>query len=256
MGTPGADRTFEGSLKAEDAGGLHRRDSCHRACAWLHCLVPDYFLIFWLSCRACGILVPQPGIKPVPPALGVSTVLSAGRPRKSPLFSNLCFEGSLLCKAGVPLIAPTEIPFQVETTNKEGVMCLLHLEVSQGLGEHLGAGANVFLSRRVWNAERSSASLDRRAQCCSSRHRFFPGSAADDCGAGPAPWAEFTALWGPTLSPACVPLSPRRKTAHLGSRDLLSPAHCGIPQGRQQEAREWNESERHQTLLGPPPLWH
>ena len=28
------------------------------------------FLIFWLCCVACGILVPQPGTEPVPPVLG------------------------------------------------------------------------------------------------------------------------------------------------------------------------------------------
>ena len=29
------------------------------------------FLCFWLHCTACGILVPQPGIEPTPPALEV-----------------------------------------------------------------------------------------------------------------------------------------------------------------------------------------
>ena len=28
-----------------------------------------FFFSFWLHCTACGILVPQPGIKPAPPAL-------------------------------------------------------------------------------------------------------------------------------------------------------------------------------------------
>ena len=28
-------------------------------------------VIFWLCCRACGILVPQPGIRPAAPALAV-----------------------------------------------------------------------------------------------------------------------------------------------------------------------------------------
>ena len=29
---------------------------------------------FWLHCAACGILVPQPGIEPVPPALEVQSL--------------------------------------------------------------------------------------------------------------------------------------------------------------------------------------
>ena len=28
-----------------------------------------YFILFWPHCMACGILVPRPGIKPVPPAV-------------------------------------------------------------------------------------------------------------------------------------------------------------------------------------------
>ena len=67
-------------------------------------------LIFWLSCRSCGILVPQPGIKPVPPALGASTVLPTGQPWKAllVLFKSVLL-GSLLCKVGVPLVTPPEI---------------------------------------------------------------------------------------------------------------------------------------------------
>ena len=30
-----------------------------------------YFILFWLHRSACGILVPQPGIEPVPPAVEV-----------------------------------------------------------------------------------------------------------------------------------------------------------------------------------------
>lgn len=29
-----------------------------------------YLIFFWLCCVTCGFLVPQPGIKPVSPALG------------------------------------------------------------------------------------------------------------------------------------------------------------------------------------------
>ena len=32
------------------------------------------FLFFWLHSVACGILVPQPGIKPVPSALGAQSL--------------------------------------------------------------------------------------------------------------------------------------------------------------------------------------
>ena len=46
---------------------------------------------FWLCHMACGILAPQPGIKPATPALEVSTT---GPPGKSPIFNlilNSCF---------------------------------------------------------------------------------------------------------------------------------------------------------------------
>ena len=33
-----------------------------------------FYLFFWSCCVACGILVPQPGIKPVPPALEAQSV--------------------------------------------------------------------------------------------------------------------------------------------------------------------------------------
>ena len=34
-----------------------------------HSKSPDFYLFFWPCCTACGILVPQPGIKPMSPAL-------------------------------------------------------------------------------------------------------------------------------------------------------------------------------------------
>ena len=51
------------------------------------------FFFFWPYRTACGILVPQPGIEPVSPALegGVSTT---GPPGRSPLSY---FEGRGLC---------------------------------------------------------------------------------------------------------------------------------------------------------------
>jgi len=43
-------------------------------------------LCFWIwGHKACGILGPQPGVKPVSPALEVE-VLTTGLPRKSQLF--------------------------------------------------------------------------------------------------------------------------------------------------------------------------
>ena len=53
--------------------------------------------MFWFSGReACGILAPQPGIEPAPPALE-GEVLTTGSPGKSPiLFKSLYFGFSLL----------------------------------------------------------------------------------------------------------------------------------------------------------------
>ena len=36
---------------------------------FLLCFFVCFVFVFWLHCMACSILVPQPGIKPVPPAL-------------------------------------------------------------------------------------------------------------------------------------------------------------------------------------------
>ena len=47
-----------------------------------------YVLVFWR--QACGILAPQPGIKPAPPALE-GEVLTTGPPGKSPIPVFLCF---------------------------------------------------------------------------------------------------------------------------------------------------------------------
>ena len=38
-------------------------DKCRMVCV-------AFFFFFWLRCATCGILVPQSGIEPVPPALG------------------------------------------------------------------------------------------------------------------------------------------------------------------------------------------
>ena len=61
-----------------------------------------FFFFFWPCPAACGILVPQPGIKPTPPALE-AWVLTTGPPGKSPLkfvvqtFSWLQHRWMILC---------------------------------------------------------------------------------------------------------------------------------------------------------------
>ena len=47
--------------------------------------------IFWLNCVAYGILVPQPGIEPMPPALKVWSLnhWTAGEVPQSPYFSEV-----------------------------------------------------------------------------------------------------------------------------------------------------------------------
>ena len=39
-------------------------------CIYMYVCVCMYIYIFWPHRVACGILVPRPGIKPIPPALG------------------------------------------------------------------------------------------------------------------------------------------------------------------------------------------
>ena len=56
-----------------------------------YCLYFDFFFFFF-GCDACGISVPQPGIKPTPPALE-GKVLTAGLPGKS--LDSLFFIASL-----------------------------------------------------------------------------------------------------------------------------------------------------------------
>ena len=56
-----------------------------------YCLCFDFFFFFF-CCDACGISVPQPGIKPTPPALE-GKVLTAGLPGKS--LDSLFFIASL-----------------------------------------------------------------------------------------------------------------------------------------------------------------
>ena len=47
-----------------------------------------FFLIFWLRHAACEISVPQPGIEPAPPALGVQS-LNHGIARQVPIQWNI-----------------------------------------------------------------------------------------------------------------------------------------------------------------------
>ena len=46
------------------------------------------YFIFWPLCTACGVLVPQPEVEPMPPALN-REVLTTGRPEESQC---LCFD--------------------------------------------------------------------------------------------------------------------------------------------------------------------
>ena len=53
------------------------------------------FFFFWLSCEACGILVPWPGIEPGPLAVKAQS-LTTGRPRNSQNFSCLVLKCEFL----------------------------------------------------------------------------------------------------------------------------------------------------------------
>ena len=76
-------------------------ESCHctvtdtehiaRVCKAFPCLFTFFF--FWLCCLAGRILIPQPGIEPLPPALGAWSP-NIGLPRKSP-FTLLFFKTSM-----------------------------------------------------------------------------------------------------------------------------------------------------------------
>ena len=62
---------------------LHReRIQCILFLCW--CFKHFFCCLFWLCHMACGILVPWPGIKPMP--LALETVLTTGPPGKCPYF--------------------------------------------------------------------------------------------------------------------------------------------------------------------------
>ena len=46
-------------------------------------IVISFIFIFWLSCAACGLFIPQTGMEPAPPALE-GKILTTGPPGKSP----------------------------------------------------------------------------------------------------------------------------------------------------------------------------
>ena len=53
-----------------------------------------YFMFWFFGCKACGILAPRPGVKPVSPALE-SKVLTTGPPGKSHMLSFLILSKSI-----------------------------------------------------------------------------------------------------------------------------------------------------------------
>ena len=44
-------------------------------------IVISFIFIFWLSCAACGLFIPQTGMEPAPPALE-GKILTTGPPGK------------------------------------------------------------------------------------------------------------------------------------------------------------------------------
>ena len=63
----------------------------------------EFSFFFWPHCAACGILVPRPGIEPVPPAVERG-VLTTGPPGKSPkiafsILNDKCFLSLPMCFA-------------------------------------------------------------------------------------------------------------------------------------------------------------
>ena len=48
---------------------LHNVSQVHLCCSLCHNFLPFPLPCFWPRCPACGILVPRPGIEPMPPAL-------------------------------------------------------------------------------------------------------------------------------------------------------------------------------------------
>ena len=50
--------------------------------------VNNFFFFFWPLCEACGILVPQPGIEPAPPAVAAQS-LNHWSAREVPTILNL-----------------------------------------------------------------------------------------------------------------------------------------------------------------------
>ena len=73
-----------------------------------------FFIIFWLPCTACAILVPQPGIKPTLPAVE-AWILTSGPPGESqaePSCKRLCWwHGRILPKGWCsgPHSSPTTV---------------------------------------------------------------------------------------------------------------------------------------------------
>ena len=54
---------------------------------WWHLQRPHFYFFFFCHCVACGILVPQPGIEPMPPELGVQSLTHwTSREESSPYF--------------------------------------------------------------------------------------------------------------------------------------------------------------------------
>ena len=63
-----------------------------------------FFLTFWPSCSAWGVLAPQPGIKPMPPAVEAQSPnhWPPGRSRSAPSLGG----GLAVCVFGCPFVVP------------------------------------------------------------------------------------------------------------------------------------------------------
>ena len=69
----------------------------HSALAFVSCL---FFSFLFFGLATCGILVPRPGIEPVPPTVEMRGALTTGLPGKSLCFLLFLEEGSYLASKG------------------------------------------------------------------------------------------------------------------------------------------------------------
>ena len=146
---------------------------------WLLFLEQDIFFFFWPRCAACGILVPQPGIEPVPPAVEVWSPdhwTTREVPEQSSLVSRI-----LRCESDRPAYPETK-------ATKGPLPCKSSLWSLAGCISATRPQSPCFPNRRAWASP-------VRHHCC--HHR---------CPCAPP---QSPSSWGPQSSPVCqVSLAP------------------------------------------------